>query len=167
MRGQPKVDLQAIMLFENKTGRSRYLMDDVAAWVEENQIMPMPESLTPRQILAKRLAKSASAARVKDSASSVPYRPYHAIRVERNGQIAWDWFNLANPGVTEEMMQAATHPRHEQALGIGVQVRADWKQFYKAHPTLEQKFPDFDLNWEIDLRHGDVGEGEGENRKAG
>jgi hypothetical protein len=155
----------AIKLFENKTGRVTYEMDDVAAWLEEHGVMPMPEPITPRQQLAKRLAKSASAARATSPGSTVPYRPFLAIRVERNGQVAWDWFSLDNPAITEEQMQAATHPRHEQALGIGVQVRADWKRFYRAHPTLEPKFPDFDLNWEISLRHGDTSEGE--NRKAG
>jgi hypothetical protein len=165
VRGQQRVDLQAISLFENKTGRTAYRMEDVAEWCEAHGTLPMPEAQTPRQLLAKRLAKSASAARVKDADSPIPYRPYHAIRVERNGQIAWDWFNIGNPGVTEEMMSAATHPRHEQALGIGVQVRADWKRFYQTHPTLEPRFPDFDLNWEIDLRHGN--QAEGENRKAG
>jgi hypothetical protein len=160
-----KDDLRAIRLFENKTGRAVYTMEDVAAWIEEHRVMPMPEPITPRQLLAKRLSRSAGAARCNDPESPIPYRPYQAIREERNGQITWDWFNQDNPAVTEEQMERATRPRREQALGIGTQVRADWNRFYRTHPNIQQKKPDFDLNWEIDLRFGD--ESEGENRKAG
>ncbi len=165
MSGKRIDDQRAIKLFENKTGRFDYTMDDVAKWIEEHNVMPMPEPQTPRQLLAERLSGSAGNARRADPDSPVPYRAYHATRIEKGGQWAWSWFDADGPAATEARMHEATRPRREQMLNIGVQVAADMRHFYKTHPAVTPKQLDFDLTWEIDLRLGNEDEGEG--RKAG
>lgn len=167
MHGKTLDDMRAIELFVNKTGRHNHTMDDVAAWIEEHHVMPMPEPQTPRQMLAERLSRSAGGARRRDPQSSVEYRAHLVHRVEENGQYKFYWFDADGPAATEERMEAATHPRKELALNIGVQVTADWDHFYRTHSTLQPKRPDFDLNWEIGLRMGGTDEIEKGGRKAG
>jgi len=166
VRGKRKDDLLAIQLFENKTGKSVYTMEEVSKWVQENRIMPMPEPPTAQQMLVARLSHSAGAARRRDPDSPVPYRAHHTFRVEKNGQWSYHWFDADGPGATAERLDAATRPRRELALNIGVQVNADYGHHRRTHPDEQVAMPDFDLNWEISLRLGGQ-DAEGENRKAG
>ncbi len=167
MRGGRKDDLQAIRYFEVRTGKTDWTADEVAEFIEKNNVMEMPEARTSRQILAARLAKSAGSERRTDHQSDVAYRAYYSIRVEKDGQVSFRWFDADGPGCTEETLLEATRRRKEQALGIGVGVTSDWKHFLRTHPDAKGSMPDFDLNWEIQLRLGEQDEQEGENRKAG
>ena len=150
-----------IQWYQDETGILEFKMEDVAAWADEKGVeMPVPP--TPREMLAKKLAKTASTTRRLDSSMGIEYRATLAMKKLINGQLEFIWFDADGPAATMANMKRVGFLRHEQMLNIGVRATADYMHWNRIHPGQGELRLDIDLTEEVTWRLNSAENGEEE-----
>lgn len=100
----------------------------------------MPTPPTPQEMLVRLLSHAATAARRKDSKTSLLYRAALAYRKKVKGEERTFWFDPDGPTATFEKILASFHSRKEKALNILVSAAASVEHWLVSHPKdREQK----------------------------
>jgi hypothetical protein len=144
-----RTDRQAILYYENMTGKLDWTPAEVAKWLQENTSIEMPTARTPLEILTERLARAAGSALDRDPGASVDHRVHLAYRTMVEGEMQMRWVDMDSPALTSEKLMDSTRLRRDQALNILVRVAADYDHASKAHPDWNLVRPDNDLTDEV------------------
>ena len=156
----------AILFFENKTGRHDWTPEEVATWLLDNGHVVPPQPPTALELLTRRIAKSASAARTKDAGAAVEHRLHVAYRAIVNGEEQMRWVTMDGPALTPEMLNSSASRRKDQAVNILACIAADIAHARLRHPDWEIRALDPNLTDELTWRLNAPPD-EGEARKAG
>ena len=154
-----------IQLYQDETGILEFKMEDVAAWAEKKGVeMPVPP--TPREMLTKQLAKTASTTRRLDSSMDIKYRATLAMKRRIDGQLEFIWFDADGPAATMANMKRVGFQRRERMLSIGVRATADYKHWSRTHPGQDELQLELDLTEEVAWRLNSAENGD-EDEKVG
>lgn len=162
MSSRDREDQQMVRLYKQEMQVTDVNMSEVAEWLEKRDY-EMPEPLTPVQLLARRLSRSARRETRIDSKTGHPYRVNHPYPVERNGQIEIWWIDIDQRAPRDKMLKSG-QGRRKQMLGDAIQYTLDFAHWNSINPEEEPLVPDVDFSDEVEWR---LKGGDGGMRKAG
>lgn len=159
-------DEQLILYYKNRTGIQDPHMPDVAAFAEEIHYNKMPKPKTARELLAKRLSRSARLSSREDPETGLFYRSNLAYPVNEGGEVKIRWFDPEGPTATHDKYAKARTLRRDQMVGDGFQYAVDDMHWNRCHPDELQFVLDLNLTEDVTWRLAGI-EAERKKKKAG
>jgi len=146
-----------IHLYREKTGETAVEMKRVADFALSELHWRMPPPLTPRDRLAKDLARAAREETRYDPVLKHRYRVNHQYPGERNGEPTRFWDDIDK--APRENMFLSLQLRRRQMLGDGFQLSLDLEHWNRINSDKEPIQVVFDFREDIEeLKNGPFGE---------
>lgn len=142
-------DEKLILLYKLQTGITDPSMPDVAEWAELQNYKRMPKAKTPRELLAKRLSRSARQQMREDTETGFFGRANLAYQVVESGEAKVRWFDPKAPTATREKFAKARTLRREQMVGDGFQYAVDDLLWNRDHPNDPQFVLDLNITEDV------------------
>lgn len=121
--------------YQSETGKTDFTAEEVAKFAIERLGLEVPEPPSKEKILAKDLAKIAREETRIDKHTGQPYRKYHCIKQERNGQFCFVWFDIEK--ASRLSMQKSAYSRREQMADDANQMVLDLDHWNRSNPDKE------------------------------
>ena len=114
------------------TGKTEIDMKAVALYAINVKGWPSPEPITPEERLAKEFAQAAREETREDSKTGQPYRVYHAVKQDGQGQGVF-WVDIDE--APRKYMVKSAFARREQVVGDMVQLTLDLAHWNRINPN--------------------------------
>jgi hypothetical protein len=118
--------------WKNATGKTEIDMHEVAIYAISVKNWPAPAPISPEERLAKEFSAAAREETRQDSKTGQPYRVYHAVKTDGQGQGVF-WVDI-DEAPRKHMVKSA-FMRREQVVGDMVQLTLDLNHWNRVNPT--------------------------------
>ena len=135
-----------IRQWKESTGKTEIDRMEVALYAMQVHGWPSPAPITPEERLAKEFSLAAREETRQDGMTGQPYRVYHAVKSEVQGQRGF-WVDIDE--APRKHMHKSAFARREQVIGDMVQLTLDLAHWNRINPSEQPIIAETDMTPDV------------------